>query len=139
MKRTNGFTLIELLIAIAIIGIIAAIALPSYNASIQKTRRADALTALTKGAMMEERYYTSNNAFTATMTDLGGAVSDEGYYTISASIATCTDSCFSLSATPVSGKSQENDETCWTIIIDQTGKKTSKNKTGTTNTSGTCW
>ena len=139
MRKINGFTLIELLIAIAIIGLIAAIALPSYNASIQKTRRADALTALTRGAMMEERYYTSNNKFSGSMSDLGGGTSDKGYYTISASIATCSNRCFTLSATPVAGKSQVNDETCWTITIDHTGKQSSKNKAGTTNSSKTCW
>ena len=60
MRLTKGFTLIELLVAVGIVGIIAAVALPSYTASLQKTRRADVYSALTKGAMMQQRYYTNH-------------------------------------------------------------------------------
>ncbi|WP_413701436.1 type IV pilin protein [Psychromonas sp. KJ10-10] len=139
MKIVKGFTLIELLIAIAIVGIIVAVALPSYQDSLQRTRRSDALSTLTRNAMLEERFYTSNNSYSNSMADLGGTTSDEGYYTISVDTSACTSSCFSLSATPVSGKSQANDETCWTIILIHTGQKSSKDKTGTVNPSGTCW
>jgi len=59
----NGFTLIELVIAIAIVGILAAIALPSYNASINKSRRADAQGALTSFANAMERHFTSNGTY----------------------------------------------------------------------------
>jgi type IV pilus assembly protein PilE len=139
MKLIKGFTLIELLIAVAIIGIIAAVALPSYNASLQKTRRADVYSALTKGAMMQQRYYTNHNKFSASMADLGGTTSEEGYYTISVDVSACTDSCFTLSATPVVGKSQDSDETCWTMTLSQTGQKQSKTKAGVVNPSKTCW
>lgn len=139
MKQAKGFTLIELLIAIAIVGIIAAIALPSYNESIKKTRRSDAFSALAKGAAMQERLYTSNNHYSSAMANLGGAVSEDGFYTISVSIAACTNSCFVLSATPVAGKAQASDETCWTMTLDHTGRKASANKLGVANASKTCW
>lgn len=137
MRKMNGFTLIELLVAIAIVGIIASVALPSYNESVKKSRRADAYVALTEGAMNQERYYTLNNQFSsAAMTT---TTSDDGYYTISGDFSDCTDSCFKLSATPVSTESQASDETCWTMTISHTGKKFSKNKVGTSNPSKTCW
>lgn len=135
----KGFTLIELLVAIAIVGIIAAIALPSYQESIKKTRRSDALAALTRGAMLQERFYTNNNAYSNLMANLGGTTSDEGYYTIAVSTAACTSSCFSLSATPVAGGGQASDNDCWTITLIHTGLKSSAKKDGTANSSGTCW
>ncbi|MDA7747267.1 prepilin-type N-terminal cleavage/methylation domain-containing protein [Psychromonas sp.] len=137
MKKFNGFTLIELLVTIAIVGIIVAVALPSYKGSIQKSRRADALVALTEQAMNQERYYTLNNKFSSAA--ISSTTSDEGYYTISGDFSDCTDSCFILSATPVTTESQASDETCWTITISHTGKKSSKNKSGVANASKTCW
>lgn len=139
MKKIKGFTLIELLISVAIVGIIATVALPSYNESLKKTRRTDAFSALTNSAMMQERYYTSNNKFSSSMADLAGTTSKDGLYTISVNIGACTNSCFILSATPVTGKSQSSDEKCWTMTINHTGKKASKNKLGTVNPSKTCW
>lgn len=56
-----GFTLIELMIVVAIIGILAAIAYPSYQNSVQNSRRADAQSALTAFSNAMERHYTNNN------------------------------------------------------------------------------
>ena len=42
MKKTSGFTLIELLITIAVVGILAAIAVPSFQEQVRKGRRAEA-------------------------------------------------------------------------------------------------
>ncbi len=56
-----GFTLIELMIVVAIVGILAAIAYPSYQNSVQNSRRADAQSALTAFSNAMERYYTNNN------------------------------------------------------------------------------
>ena len=59
----NGFTLIELMVAVAIVGILAAIAIPSYQDSMRKSRRADAKAALLSFANAMERRFTETNTY----------------------------------------------------------------------------
>lgn len=61
--RTSGFTLIELMITVAIVGILAAIAVPSYNSYIAKARRADAKAQLVQVAQFMQRFYAANDSF----------------------------------------------------------------------------
>ena len=63
LKRQRGFTLIELMITVAVIAILAAIAFPSYQDSLRKSRRTDAKNALTQAMANMERYYTENNTY----------------------------------------------------------------------------
>ncbi|KAA1171712.1 prepilin-type N-terminal cleavage/methylation domain-containing protein [Marinobacter salinexigens] len=63
MNRQSGITLIELMIVVAIIGIIAAIALPSYSRYVENARAADAKSALMSLANAMERYHTQNNTY----------------------------------------------------------------------------
>lgn len=74
-KRTAaGFTLIELMIAVVVVGILAAIAYPSYVEQVRKSRRADAKAALVTAAQTMERLYTENNSYaSATAGDAAGS------------------------------------------------------------------
>lgn len=74
-NKHRGFTLIELMIAVAIIGILTALALPSYQNSVRKGKRAEARTALSNLMLQQERYMTQNNTY-AEFT--AGAVSGTG-------------------------------------------------------------
>ena len=84
--RARGFTLIELLVVVVIGAILLAIAAPTYMTSIRKSRRTDARTALLYLASREERYMSSNNAYTNTAANLGYAALPttvgSGYYTV---------------------------------------------------------
>lgn len=62
-KNTKGFTLIELMIVVAIVGILAGIAYPSYIDSVQKSRRSDATGALMGFANAMERRFTETNSY----------------------------------------------------------------------------
>lgn len=61
--KSGGFTLIELMIVVAVIGILGAIAYPTYQDSVRKSRRADARSTLLQAAQWMERYYTVSNRY----------------------------------------------------------------------------
>ncbi|KAA0013309.1 type IV pilin protein [Billgrantia pellis] len=62
-RNTAGFTLLELIIAVAIIGILASIAVPSYQRYVEGSRRTDAHAGLMQAAQQLERCYTVNNTY----------------------------------------------------------------------------
>ena len=148
MKRNQGFTLIEVMIVVVIVAILAAVAIPSYQNSIQKTRRADAKEALTRVAASEERYFFTNNEYTAVGTSVGlpsNGESTDGHYTIKiyTTAGTGTDKCgtapcFRAVATPVLGGSQQKDTQCRTFSLTHTGKKTAQDSNDAFTTDE-CW
>lgn len=63
MKQQHGFTLIELMIAIAIVAILAAVALPAYNDYIQRSKLSEAFSALSDFRVRMEQYYQDNRKY----------------------------------------------------------------------------
>ena len=124
-KYKRGFTLVELMITTAIIGILAAIAYPSYTQYVLRANRADAVAILTESAQYMERYYTTNTSYASAT--LLSAVSPKGAsgtrikYNITFSV-TPDATVYTLRAIPANG--QSSDTTCGTLTLSQTGAQT---------------
>ncbi len=133
----TGFNLIELLMVMAIIGILAAIAYPSYLNDVQKGRRSDAMTALMQEASLQEKYAIQNGGnYTGNNTLLGNATSTNGYYNITINTTNCgTAPCFQITATATGA--QAKDTKCSQILLNNLGNITSKDSAGG-NSTGSC-
>ena len=125
-EHASGFTLIEVMIVVAIVAIIATIALPSYQDSVRKSRRADAVLALQRIQLEQEKFraecptYASNVAGTRTCNGLGLALatsSSDGYYTLNLPAVVNATTQYTATATAVTGTSQASDTGCTVLTL----------------------
>lgn len=147
-RNMKGFTLVELLTAMVVAAILLAVAIPSYRAQTQKSRRTEAKAALLDLASREERYNSTNSTYSSTPSNLGYSGSwpikvGGGYYQITACVAATTacatdagtGQAFLLTAQPVGA--QANDSQCLSFTLDSTGlQKVTGSASGTPSS---CW
>jgi len=126
-QKNKGFTLIEIMITVVILGIIVAVALPSYQNYIQKSRRVEAKNLLMKINAEQEKYYFDNNAYfddaylkTQSWVKLqnGNVITENGFYQVSLS-STDLRADFLATATPSASSTQVNDKRCTSLTINQ--------------------
>ena len=140
MSHLRGMTLIELMIVIVIVGILAAIAYPSYRQYVLRSHRTSAKTALLEAASRQERFFTTNNTYATTLATLGypaGAsvsVPDAGSHYYDLSIVAADATSFSFRATPFGSQTQDTE--CGSFTLDYLGKQ---DISGGTDAAATCW
>lgn len=142
MKR-RGFTLLELLITVAVLGILGALAYPSFMQAIYKSRRADGTAAIARVQQALERWRSNNTAYT---TDAGPAptglnvplVSPDGHYDIAITLPTPT----SYRVTATAKSLQAKDTRCKILFVTMTtGTPIYGSSDGSTEVTGNspCW
>jgi type IV pilus assembly protein PilE len=138
MSRLKGFTLVELLVVVLIIGILSAVAIPSYMTYILKAHRSAAVTGVLELASRQARYYTTHNNYTTSMVTLGYAsdpmpLDSTNSHHFDLSVESADANGFVLKASPY-GK-QTNDK-CGTYRYTDLGRMTSE---GDTTLVKECW
>lgn len=154
MNKNFGFTLIELMITVAIIGILAAVAYPSYATYVQRSHRAEARNALTSLSQRMEQNYTLSGAYNTTA---AGAAVDNALITtwgLNRSPATGATrynigfsngpntATFTVSATPVNAQATDS---CGVLSLNERGLKSARGEDPNTagisrsQTTSDCW
>ncbi|MDB5939374.1 MAG: prepilin-type cleavage/methylation protein [Polaromonas sp.] len=135
--RQQGFTLIELMIVVAVIGILTAIAAPSYIEYIQRGHRADARAGLLQAQQWLERAATANGVYPTTLpATLTWAGDASKRYTIGFAAGN-TNAAFTLVATRNSPGAQATDR-CGDFTLTNTGTRDANNLASGT-TAVDCW
>lgn len=118
-----GFTLIELMVTVTIVGILAAIALPSYSSYLIKGRRAAAQAFLMDVAQRQQQYLTDTRTYAPTIAALSMAEPSDvaSAYTITIAVAAILPPAFTVTATPKAAGPQATDAV---LTLDSRGAKT---------------
>lgn len=134
LRLNKGFTLIEIMIVVVVLGILAAIAYPSYGEYVKRANRTEGQALLNDAAARQERFYAQNYKYATTISALyGGSAttkkSETGKYTLALSTAG-GDGGYTLTA-----NAQFTDPKCGNLALNALGKKS---KTGSKDLDY-CW
>ena len=142
MKK-NGFSLIELMIAVGIVGILTAIAIPSYSAYVKRANRTDATRSLSATAQALERCYSQTFLYTGCPgAPVGTQASPQGKYNVTIAIPDTTTpgappASYFISAVPLA-PSQQGDTACQLFTLNTINTQFAQDSSAAQN-SQTCW
>ena len=122
---SRGFSLMELMITVAIVGVLAAIAIPSYQSYVLKANRYEAISELLNIELTQERYYAEHHTYTDSFSDLGLPTSYKQYWFL---ITLYGHAEYTVKAEPFTPSTQWDDQkaeiNCAVLQLDHRGVKT---------------
>jgi type IV pilus assembly protein PilE len=127
----HGFTLIELMITVAIIGILAAVAVPQYRDYVTRGRIPDATSALSAKQVLLEQYFQDNRTYVGAPACTSDT-STSKFFTFACAAGSASATAYTLEATGTGAMAN------FTYTVNQAGAKSSTVPTGWT-ASTTCW
>lgn len=133
MHKMKGFTLIELMIVVAILGVLTAIAIPSYTGYVRRARLTEAFDTLASHSLrMEQAYQNNNNYGTAANTCVPAAPAATTNFSFTCATTGMTFQGFTLTATG------QNNMTGYTFTINDAGTRQTTAFPGVTGAKS-CW
>jgi type IV pilus assembly protein PilE len=144
LKKMRGVTLVELMVVVAVIGTLAAIAVPTYRRYLIRSQRSEAKIALMQLQTAQEKFYLQNNAYTNNITNATNgtppglglqATSETGKYDIAITTFPADGQSYTATASPRTGGGQTDDTQCVNFTINERGTR------GVSGPSGSefCW
>jgi type IV pilus assembly protein PilE len=136
MNTCRAFSLIELLIVLVLLGILTAVALPTYDEYILRSHRAEARTALLQAALRLEREATATGVYPNAALPESLAAPPGGRYRIARVVPTNSEDAgirFALRATPQGAQARDR---CGTFTLSNTGERGLSNNSASV---ADCW
>lgn len=148
ITTAQGFTLLELMMAVAIIGILAAIAFPNYQSYILHSNRTEGMALLNDAAARQERYFAQNNHYITSQSDIAKlnmpytsgttTTSPAGKYSLTLSKVD-QDGGYTLTATPLDTQTRDDEvNKCGKLTLTANGKQGAVRLAGGTSADN-CW
>ena len=146
MPARRGFSLTEMLVVLAILGLLAAAAIPLWNRQVERTRRLDATETLMRIAVLQERFYFENGRYagsgelaTPAPAGLGVSGTRRDYYLLDLRTVDGDPAAgYEVRAIADLEGAQAGDDECRIFSLDSTGNRSSESAAGE-DSSGVCW
>lgn len=147
-RRGTGFSLIELFVALAVLAIVVALALPNYRQYVRRAHRTEAASALLRVAAAQERFYLQNGRYAggdelapAPPVGLGIGATASDYYALDIAPDTDLTLGYEARATVRPEAAQRDDTNCWVLRINERGVRAATTRAGASSDAiaDRCW